>query len=112
MTINLAWPRGAVYGTDHWYFQYGAFVFVGAISIIGGLYYGLVQRRKPSDVLAEHRADALGAPGAGTVWRSRGRVTRKFLSVTVPRVRPHHGAGLSARPELWPPRATVANPKL
>ena len=62
MTINLAWPRGAVYGTNHWYFQYGAFVFVGVIGIIGGLYYGLVQRRKPSDVLAEHRADAFGVP--------------------------------------------------
>ena len=22
--INLAWPREAVYGADHWYFQYGA----------------------------------------------------------------------------------------
>ena len=62
MTINLAWPRGAVYGTDHWYFQYGAFVFTGVIVLIGVAYYGLVQLRKPSDVLAEHRADAFGAP--------------------------------------------------
>jgi urea carboxylase system permease len=58
MTLNLAWPRGSVYGTDHWYFQWGAFVFTGAIVIIGGLYYGLVQRRKPNGVLAEHRAEA------------------------------------------------------
>ena len=29
-SINLAWPRPDVYGTDHWYFQYGAFVFIGA----------------------------------------------------------------------------------
>ena len=35
MTINLAWPRGAVYGTDHWYFQYGAFVFIGVIVLVG-----------------------------------------------------------------------------
>ena len=24
--VNLAWPREAVYGDDHWYFQYGAFI--------------------------------------------------------------------------------------
>jgi xanthine dehydrogenase molybdopterin-binding subunit B len=44
MTINLAWPRGAVYGTNHWYFQYGAFVFTAVIAAVGGLYYVTKQR--------------------------------------------------------------------
>jgi urea carboxylase system permease len=37
MTINLAWPRAAVYGSDHWYFQWGAVVFTVAIAVIGGI---------------------------------------------------------------------------
>jgi amino acid transporter len=36
MTINLAWPRAAVYGSDHWYFQWGAVVFVVVIAVVGG----------------------------------------------------------------------------
>ncbi len=43
MTLNLAWPRAAVYGTDHWYFQYGAFVFTGAIVLVGLAYYAATQ---------------------------------------------------------------------
>jgi urea carboxylase system permease len=37
MTINLAWPRAAVYGSDHWYYQWGALVFTGGIVVIGGV---------------------------------------------------------------------------
>lgn len=37
MTVNLAWPREAVYGNDHWYFQWGAVVFTVAIALIGGV---------------------------------------------------------------------------
>jgi hypothetical protein len=55
--INLAWPREEIYGADHWYFQYGAFVFVGILAIVGGLYYLLVQRDKPAEPLPEHRAE-------------------------------------------------------
>jgi amino acid transporter len=55
--INLAWPREEIYGADHWYFQYGAFVFVGVIAIAGGAYYFLVQRDKPAEPLPEHRAE-------------------------------------------------------
>ena len=29
--VNLAWPRPAVYGGDHWYFQWGAFTFIGLL---------------------------------------------------------------------------------
>ncbi|MDH6133333.1 urea carboxylase system permease [Kitasatospora sp. MAA4] len=39
MTVNLAWPRAAVYGNDHWYYQWGALVFTAAIAAIGGLLY-------------------------------------------------------------------------
>jgi len=50
MTINLAWPRGSVYGTDHWYFQWGAFVFTAAIVIIGLAYYAATQRGRAATV--------------------------------------------------------------
>ena len=63
--VNLAWPREEIYGTDHWYFQYGAFVFVGLLEIVGGLYYFLVQRDKPAEPLPEHRAE-IDAALAGT----------------------------------------------
>lgn len=39
MTVNLAWPRAAVYGNDHWYYQWGAIVFTAVIVAIGGLLY-------------------------------------------------------------------------
>jgi urea carboxylase system permease len=60
IAINLAWPRASVYnavGASHWYFKWSAVLFIGAVVIIGTLYYFLVQVKKPTDVLAEHRAD-------------------------------------------------------
>jgi urea carboxylase system permease len=63
--VNLAWPREAIYGADHWYFQYGAFVFVGLIGLVGGIYYLAVQRDKPAEPLPEHRAE-IDAALAGT----------------------------------------------
>ena len=63
--VNLAWPRPAVYGADHWYFQWGAFTFTGVLSIIGVGYYLAKLRGRPAAVLAEHRADlAAAAVGA------------------------------------------------
>lgn len=59
MAFNLAWPRNDVYNftpPHHWYLQYGAYVFIGIIMGIGGLYYLLVQRHK-TGVLEEHRAE-------------------------------------------------------
>ena len=55
--VNLAWPREAVYGADHWYFQYGAFTFIGVFLIGGWAYYYFVQRDKPAEPLPEHRAE-------------------------------------------------------
>jgi urea carboxylase system permease len=42
--VNLAWPRPDVYGGDHWYYQWGAFVFCGAFGVLGAGYYLLFQR--------------------------------------------------------------------
>jgi len=60
VTINLMWPRNAIYnsvGAAHWYWHWSPELFVGIVLVIGTLYYYLVQVRKPADVLAEHRAD-------------------------------------------------------
>jgi urea carboxylase system permease len=60
VAINIAWPRASVYnaiGAPHWYFRWAAVLFIGAVVIIGTLYYFLVQVKKPTEVLAEHRAD-------------------------------------------------------
>jgi urea carboxylase system permease len=72
VAINIAWPRNAVYnavGTPHWYFQWSPVLFIGAVIIIGTLYYFLVQAKKPAEVLAEHRADmpTIATPPLGDV---------------------------------------------
>jgi urea carboxylase system permease len=60
--VNLAWPRPAVYGADHWYFQWGAFTFTGVLGLVGVVYYLAKLAGRPAAVLAEHRADL--APAA------------------------------------------------
>jgi hypothetical protein len=72
VAINIAWPRNAVYnavGKPHWYFQWSPVLFIGAVIIIGTLYYFLVQAKKGPEVLAEHRADApaIATPPLGEV---------------------------------------------
>ncbi len=60
VVIDLMWPRVAIYNAlppPHWYFKWAAVLFIGAVLIIGCLYYFLVQVKKPPEVLAEHRAD-------------------------------------------------------
>jgi urea carboxylase system permease len=59
--VNLAWPRVAVYGGGHWYYQWGAFVFVGLLGGVGAVYYLLVLRGRPTMVLAEHRSGSVAA---------------------------------------------------
>jgi urea carboxylase system permease len=65
--VNLAWPRVAVYGGDHWYYQWGAFVFVGLLGGVGAVYYVVVHRGRPARVLPEHRSGlapaGIGGPG-------------------------------------------------
>ena len=62
--INLAWPRPAVYGNDHWYFQWGAFTFTGVLSLVGIIYYVVKLRGSQATVLAEHRAGPVAAVAA------------------------------------------------
>jgi urea carboxylase system permease len=60
VTINIAWPRNSIYnavGTPHWYWQWAPVLFIGAIVIIGTIYYFGVQAKKPAEVLVEHRAE-------------------------------------------------------
>ncbi|MFF4806048.1 amino acid permease [Streptomyces sp. NPDC001351] len=44
MTVNMAWPRAAVYPGDHWYYRWGALFFPAVITAVGGALY-LVRRR-------------------------------------------------------------------
>jgi urea carboxylase system permease len=58
MALNLAWPRRDVYnatGEQHWYLQWAAFVFIGAIVAVGLAWFLLRQRRR-TGVLPEHAA--------------------------------------------------------
>jgi amino acid transporter len=37
MTVNLLWPRAAVYGNDHWYYQWGALLSTVVVVAIGAV---------------------------------------------------------------------------
>jgi urea carboxylase system permease len=43
MALNLAWPRAAVYG-EGWYYEWGAFIYIGIILGFGLLWYGVKGR--------------------------------------------------------------------
>jgi urea carboxylase system permease len=65
VAFNIAWPRTAVYGNEHWYFHYGAYLFIGAVILIGlTCYYGVIARR-PAGTLAEHAASDVAVPMLG-----------------------------------------------
>jgi hypothetical protein len=51
-----------VYGGDHWYYQWGAFVFTGGLGLVGAIYYVALHRGRPTSVLAEHQAEPALAP--------------------------------------------------
>lgn len=44
MVVNLLWPRGAVYGTDHWYYQWGALLTSVLIVVVGGVMLAVRRR--------------------------------------------------------------------
>ncbi|MFC5744360.1 amino acid permease [Actinomadura rugatobispora] len=48
MTVNLAWPRAAVYDPEggHWYFQWFTALFLGATVLLGAVYRA---RRRPAE---------------------------------------------------------------
>jgi urea carboxylase system permease len=52
--VNLGWPRAAVFGGDHWYYQWGAPVFIASLGTLGALYYFLAHRGRPVVVVPEH----------------------------------------------------------
>ena len=56
VAFNIAWPRAAVYGTA-WYFRFGAYIFIGAVVVLGAIWYFSVYARKPIEVIEAHRAD-------------------------------------------------------
>jgi urea carboxylase system permease len=56
MVLNLAWPRAEVYGDDHWYLQWIAFVFIGIVAVTGLAWYRL-RGRHHVGVLPEHIAE-------------------------------------------------------
>ena len=43
-------------GAHHWYFQWAAYLFIGAVMGLGAIYYFAVYNRKPIEVLSEHSA--------------------------------------------------------
>ena|SRR5665213_2221821 len=63
VAVNIAWPRSQVYdslataGHGHWYWQWIAVIFIGAVILIGALYYFAVYSKKPIEVIEAHRAD-------------------------------------------------------
>ena len=66
VAFNIAWPRAAVYGSP-WYFKFGAYIFIGAVIVLGAIWYFTVYARKPIEVIEAHRADpqfALQVPHA------------------------------------------------
>jgi urea carboxylase system permease len=59
MALNLAWPRTAVYG-EGWYYQWGAFLYIGIILGFGLLWYGLWGRNHIG-TLKSHAAEGPSA---------------------------------------------------
>lgn len=58
VVVDVAWPRAAIYGNDHWYLQYGAIEVVGMLLVVGIPYYWLKQRNASFGVvIEEHRPD-------------------------------------------------------
>jgi urea carboxylase system permease len=60
IVVNLAWPRREVYNATepyHWYLEWGAVLFVGAVAVVGFAYYWFILRHK-TGVLANHAAEA------------------------------------------------------
>jgi urea carboxylase system permease len=58
MTVNLLWPRPEVYGSDHWYFQWGAVLITALIAVVGGIML-LVRRQRwaAGHTSPEHQPD-------------------------------------------------------
>ena len=69
MTVNLAWPRAAVYDPagGHWYFQWFTVLFLLVTLVLGGA-YRVVQARRRSEA-PPHAEARTAAPGRGRCVR-------------------------------------------
>lgn len=59
IVVNLAWPRRDVYNATepyHWYLEWGAVLFVGAVGVLGFAYYWFRLRHR-TGILDDHRAE-------------------------------------------------------
>lgn len=56
LIIDTAWPRAFVYGTDHWYLQWGSVTVTALVLLLGLPYYALVIRRRDDTARLEHAA--------------------------------------------------------
>lgn len=55
--VNLVWPRSVIYGTGA--YAWGGIIFIGAILVIGALYYFRVQYGREHVITHEHRLEVL-----------------------------------------------------
>src|SRR5712672_140323 len=55
MALNLAWPRAAVYG-EGWYYEWGAFIYIGVILGSGLLWYFLKGRNHIGSLFSDAAA--------------------------------------------------------
>jgi amino acid transporter len=70
IAFSIAWPRTAVYGDAHWYFHYGAYLFIGLVLACGLAYYYGVLNRRPTVTSSEHAAEP-GDAAAGSTGDTR-----------------------------------------
>lgn len=54
--FSIAWPRTAVYGDAHWYFHYGAYLFIALVLVAGGVCYRAVAGKNVATMVTEHAA--------------------------------------------------------
>lgn len=85
--VNVAWPRASVYGNDHWYLQYGAFVVVGLLLIVALPYYLIVQRHRTGEPMPEHRVTPAESPTATSEHEELSRGHHARLRATAPSYR-------------------------
>jgi amino acid transporter len=62
LIIDTAWPRAFVYGTDHWYLQWGSVTVTALLLLVGLPYYAIVIRHRDDAPRLDHSAE-----GASTI---------------------------------------------
>lgn len=73
ITVNLLWPRQAVFNPTppfHWYLDYGPLLYIGVVMLAGSAYYAFSHRSR-REILPEHQAAAAtqGVETFGTAAR-------------------------------------------